>query len=105
MACEVQWTASARVDVEAILRHISVVLASPKAASAHLDDFLAAADSISTFPESHAVSSYPALAARQLRPFFARNYVMLYSYDGEIAVVHRVFHTLQDYVRIIAREG
>ena len=53
MGCEVKWTASAKADVEAIVRHIAVVLGSPKAASEHLDAFMSVAERISDFPELH----------------------------------------------------
>lgn len=105
MACEVKWTESARNDVDRAIRYIATVLASPKAASEHLDSFEAAAHFISEFPELHAVGKHPSLAARGLRPYFVKNYVMLYSYDGESVLVHRVFHMLQDYARIIGREN
>lgn len=101
MACEVRWTASARSDVEGMVRHIAVVLGSPKAAAEHLDAFLAAADRISNFPEMHATGSQPALACRNLRPYLVKNYVVLYSYDGDAAAVHRVFHARRDYARLI----
>ena len=105
MACRVEWTASARNDVEDIVRHIAIKLDSPGAASAHLNDFLAAADRIAEFPEACAIGAHPALASRDLRPCFVRKYVILYSYDGEAAIVYRVFHTLQDYAHLIERNS
>ena len=104
MGCEVKWTASARADVESIVRHIAVVLGSPKAASEHLNAFMSVADCISNFPEMRAVGSQPSLACRGLRPYFVKNYVVLYPYDGDSALVHRVFHTRQDYVRLIEND-
>ena len=62
---------------------------------------MSVADRISDFPETRAVSTQPSLACRGLRPYFVKNYVVLYSYDGESALVHRVFHTRQDYARLI----
>lgn len=105
MGYEVKWTASAKADTERIVRHIAVTLASPKAASEHLEAFLGVADTISEFSEMRAVGSHPALARRKLRPYFVKSYVVLYSYDGSEVVVHRVFHTLQDYARLIEREA
>ena len=101
MGCEARWTASAKADVESIVRHIAVVLGSPKAAFEHLDAFMTVADRISDSPEIKAVDTQPALACRALRPYFVKNYVILYSYDGDSALVHRVFHTRQDYARLI----
>lgn len=103
MGCEVRWTASAKADVEAIVRHVAVVLNSPKAASKHLDAFITVADRISDFPDSRVVGTHPSLACRRLRPYFMKNYVVLYSYDGNLAIVHRIFHTCQDYIRLIDR--
>ena len=105
MGYEVKWTASAKADTERIIRHIAVTLASPKAASEHLEAFLGVADSISEFPEIRAVGSHPALAQRGLRPYFVKSYVVLCSYDGNEVIVHRIFHTLQDYARLIEREA
>ena len=103
MGCEGRWTASAKADIESIVRHIVVVLGSPKAASEHLDAFMAVAERISDFPEARAVGSQPSLACRGLRPYFVKNYVVLYSYDGDSALVHRVFHMRQDYARLIGQ--
>ena len=101
MGCEVKWTASAKADVEGIMRHIAVVLGSPQAATEHLDAFVEAADRIAEFPDLGAVGSHPALVCRGLRPYFVKGYVLLYSHDGGTAVVHRVFHMRQDYARLI----
>lgn len=105
MGCEVRWTASARRDVDAIIRHIAIALDSPKAAGEHLDAFLEAADVVSESPEIKAVGSHPLLARRGLRPYFVKRYVMLYSFEDGSVTVHRVFHTLQDYARLIDREA
>ena len=105
MGCEVRWTASAKADVEGIVRHIAVALDSPKAASEHLDAFRDAANLISDFPEMRADGTHPSLSCRGLRPYFVKNFVLLYSYDGCAIVVHRVFHMLQDYARLIERDA
>ncbi len=104
MGCEVRWAASARQDVDAIIRHIAVVLGSSNAAAEHLDAFAKAADILSESPEIKAVGSHPPLARRSLRPLFVKRYVVLYSFDGDSVTVHRVFHTLQDYAKLIERE-
>ena len=102
MGCEVYWSAAARTDVEQITRYIADTLGSPKAAGEHLDAFARTADDIALFPEACAVSAHPSLASRALRAKFVKRYVMLYSYDGDSAIVSRVFHSLQDYARILA---
>ena len=101
MGCEVRWTASARRDVDAIIRHIAVSLDSPKAAGEHLDAFLDAAAVLSESPEVMAIGSHPSLARRSLQPYFVKRYVILYAYEDGTVTVHRVFHTLQDYARLI----
>lgn len=101
MGCEVRWTASARRDVDAIIRHIAVSLDSPKAAGEHLDAILDAAAVLSEFPEVKAVGSHTSLARRGLRPYFVKRYVILYAYEDGAVTVHRVFHTLRDYARLI----
>ena len=103
MGCEGRWTASARRDVDAIIRHIAIALDSPKAAGEHLDAFLGAADVLSESPEIKAVGSHPALARRGLRPYFVKRYVVLYAYEDDIVTVHRVFHTLRDYARLVGK--
>lgn len=105
MGCEVKWTASAKGDVNRIIRHIAVVLDSPKTASEHLDALQSAAGLISDFPEIRTVGTHPSLSSRNLRSCFVKNYVVLYSYDGNAVVVHRVFHTLQDYARLIKKDA
>ena len=100
-----RWSASAKADVEKILKHLAVYLDNSKAASDHLDAFLDAANRISEFPEMRAVGAQPSLACRNLRPNFVKNYVMLYLLEDGDVVVYRVFHTLQDYARLIRRES
>lgn len=102
MGCEVRWTESARKDVDDAIRYIAVDLASPRAASSLLDAFEVAVDQIGAFPEGCPVGRHRALSTRGLRKKSVRRYVMLYSYDGETVVISRVFHSLQDYVRIIS---
>lgn len=103
MACEVAWTQAAEDDVERAVRYIAVSLASPQAASSLLDAFERAVDEISTFPEACPVGTHPSLATRGLRKKVVKRYVLLYSYDGESVIVSRVFHSLQDYARILER--
>lgn len=67
--------------------------------------FRDAANLISDFPEMRAAGTHPSLSCRGLRPYFVKNYVLLYSYDGCAIVAHRVFHMLQDYARLIERDA
>ena len=101
MGCKVVWTDAARDDVDRAVRYIAFNLGSPIAASSHLDAFLSAVDDISAFPEACPIHRHPSLAARGLRVKNVRRYVMLYSFDGEQALIARVFHSLQDYARVI----
>lgn len=103
MGCEVVWTDSARADVEHAVRYIAVNLDSPQAASSLVDAFDEAVDEISTFPEACPIGSHPALATRALRKKVVRRYIILYSFDGQMAVISRVFHSLQDYARAMER--
>lgn len=103
MACEVIWTRAAQEDVDQAVRYIAVKLANPQAASSLLDALDAAVAEVATFPEACHVSTHPSLATRGLRVKFVRRYVLLYSFDGESAIISRVFHSLQNYARIIAR--
>ena len=50
------------------------------------------------------VGRHPVLAFRKLRVKLVKRYVVLHSYEEGQAIISRVFHTLQDYARIIARE-
>lgn len=102
MACSVLWTEQAQSDVDTIIRHTALVLASPQAAREHLAAFEQAAERMGHNPELYALSSQPSCAARHLRACFVKRYVLLYSSDGQTTViVHRVFSTLQDYASII----
>ena len=101
MACDVLWTKHARKDVEHAVRYIAERLASPKAASDLLDAVDKAIEEISAFPEACHISSRPELFSRGLRVKRVKRYVMLYSYDGDVVVVSRVFHSLQDYARLV----
>ena len=103
MACKVMWTKSARDDVDRAVRYVAVDLDSPKAAGQLLDALESAVEEIGVFPEACAIHRHPALASRSLRAKFVKRHVILYSYDDNEVLVFRVFHTLQDYAKIIAR--
>lgn len=106
MACKVVWTRAAQKDVDGIAHYIAVTLDSPVAAGEHLDAFAEAVAKMGEFPEMCTVSFQRSLRVRGLRPYFVKNYVMLYSFDGaDEVVVHRVFSTLQDYAAIIKNES
>ena len=101
MACEVLWTEAARADVDRAVRYITAKLSSPAAAAGLLDALNEAAGEISEFPEARRVASHPSLASRKLRVRPVKRYLLLYSYDGETVIVSRMFHSLQDYARLI----
>lgn len=104
MACDVLWTERAQRDVDDIIGCIAVKLASPHAAREHLIAFEDAVDRISSNPEPYAVSRQPSCAARGLRACFVRRHALLYSYNGEDAVlVYRVSSTLRDFGSIVER--
>lgn len=106
MACEVLWTDLARQDVDGIARYVSVNLASPRAARDCLAALEDAVERISRNPRLYAISRQPSCAARGLRAYFVKRYVMLYFYNDENPVlVHRVFSTLRDYASIIEKDG
>ena len=104
MACDVLWTERAQRDVDDIIGYIAVKLASPHAAREHLIAFEDAVDRISNNPELYAISRQPSCAVRGLRACFVRRHALLYSYNGEDAVlVYRVSSTLRDFGSIVER--
>lgn len=106
MGCKVVWAHAAQADVDGIAKYIAMTLGSPVAASEHLDAFASAIENIGEFPEICSISRQRSLRTRGLRPYFVKQYVMLYSYNGEDeAVIHRVFSMRQDYAAIIEQEG
>ena len=104
MACDVLWTEHARQDVERAIRYIAIKLASPKAASELLDAIDGALEEISAFPEACRISSRPELSSRGLRVKRVKRYLVLYSYDGDTVIISRVFHSLQDYARLVGSD-
>lgn len=104
MACDVYWTDSARNDVDGAIRYIALNLGSPQAASSLLDALESAIDKISSFPESCPIGTHRALRSRRLRKKLVKRYVLLYEYDGETVLISRVFHTLQNYARILEED-
>ena len=104
MAYEVVWTSHARADVDSAISYIATILDSPTAAAQHLDAFLEAVERLADAPELYAISPQSSLVARGLRCCHVKRYVMLYSFDGNRVVIHRVFSMLQDYAKLIERE-
>lgn len=105
MACEVVWTARAEGDLEDVVRYVAQDLASPQAAGALLDSFEEAVDLLAQTPGLFPVSTAPVLAARGLRVYPVKKYVMLYEYDGARVTVWRIFHGSRDYARLLARDA
>ena len=101
MAYNLIVTRAAARDIDALIHYLAEDLASPQAASEHLEAIQLAFEHISNNPEMYGISWQPSLAARELRPCLIKNYVLLYHFDGERVTVMRVFHQRQDYARLI----
>ncbi|MBR2834744.1 MAG: type II toxin-antitoxin system RelE/ParE family toxin [Coriobacteriales bacterium] len=102
MAYKVLWTEHALEDTKEIIRYIAKTLDSPIAAREHLEAFEQAVKSIELFPKARAISVTPSLRKRELRCFPVKKYLMLYRIQNVSAIIiYRVFHSTQDYARII----
>ena len=101
MACEYVHLPRAQVDLDDIVRYLSVDLASPGVAVRFLDEFEQKVASACEFPEMYPMSRMPEIAARGYRAMPVMRYVVLYAYRDERILVAHIFHATQDYARYV----
>lgn len=101
MALRIEVTQSARDDLDAILGCLSGTLGSPQAAGALLDGFDSFLETVGTLPESYPRCHDGRLRARGYRRAIVRCYVVLYRLGDEAVHMAHVFHSSQDYARLV----
>ncbi len=101
MTFEVEVTKSAALEIASIVSYLRNTLCSRQAADNFLEELDHQIDLISHVPEMYAVSSLDVVRDFGYRIARINNYVLLYEFSGEKVVVEHVFHSLQDYGRLI----
>lgn len=101
MACSVKVADEARDDLAGILEYLINTLHAPRAAQSFLADFDSMLDRLAEFPES-----LPYVADERLRELgyskaLVKKYVVLYRQGGGTVYVVHVFHSSQDYARLV----
>ncbi len=99
MAYDVLWSSRAKNDVVKIISFLEHDAYNPHAAREHLDAFCALFDALAETPELYAVSPTGPLNSRNYRKALVKNYVVIYSFDGNVVIIRRVFHARQNYAK------
>lgn len=101
MEYDVIWSFSAERDRDRIVEYLLYDLASPQAAKHVLDALDAMIDALSDNPMLFAVSREPRLQRMEYRKYLFMNYIVLYRIEDDTVKVGRMFHTSQDYARLV----
>lgn len=101
MAYDVVWSFSAERDRDRIVEYLLYDLASPQAASHVLDELDKKIVILSDDPKLFALSAEPRLARMGYRKYLFMRYVVLYRVEDRMVKVGRIFHTAQNYARLV----
>lgn len=101
MACDVVWSLAAEHDRDRTVEYLLYDLKSPQAAGHFLDELDRVVEQIGSNPELFAVSPEPRLSRLGYRKCLFMKYVALYKVEDGIVKVARIFHTSQDYARLV----
>ena len=103
MAYRVLFTETAEEDRDRIVAYLAVRLGNTQAARHFLDQLEGVVDRLEAMPLSFPACSEERLAASGWRKARLRemSYVAIFRVDGERVVVGRVFHTRQNYARLL----
>ncbi len=101
MAFEIEVAQTATIEIANIVSYLRNTLRSEQAANNFLNELDRQTDIISGMPEIYAVSTLDIVREFGYRVAYVNKYVLLYDFDGEKVIVEHVFHSLQDYGRLI----
>jgi len=100
---QVEFLPSAQADMVEIVRYISQELFNPIAAEILAEDFVKAADSLSTFPYAHDAYIPIRPLKHEYRKVSVKNYLMFFWAEEETKVVTiaRVIYAARDYGKLL----
>ena len=98
MAYNVVWSFSAERDRDRIVEYLLYDLASPQAASHVLDELDKMIVILSDNPKLFALSAESRMGYRK---YLFMRYVVLYRVEDRTVKVGRIFHTAQNYARLV----
>ena len=103
MAYSVLWTPDAEIQLDSIVTYLADTLCAPAAAADLIDAIDAAAAKLAEMPYLHELARDAGLAERGYRKIGIKSYLVLYLVDEERmnVVITNVFHSLQDYARLV----
>ena len=101
MSFEVEVTHTAGIEITNIVSYLRETLHSEQAANNFLDELDHQIDLISDVPQIYAVSTLDVVRDFGFRVAHVNKYVLLYDFDGEKVTVEHIFHSLQNYGRLI----
>lgn len=101
MACKVCFTHEAEMDIESIVRYMLHSLASSAAASDFLNKLDTVVEQIAEHPLMYPLSTEPRLTAMGYHKALINRYILLYRMNGNDVVVAHVFHSSQNYAKLV----
>lgn len=94
-------TDEAQLEMKRISDYLKNVLCSEQANNNFLDELERQKAIIATLPEIYAISQIPEIRLADGRVAPVNNYVMVYTFDGDKVIILHIFHSLQDYGRLM----
>ena len=94
-------TDEAFLELTRISDYLKNVLCSNQANENFINEISRQAEIIAALPKIYAISEIPQVAALDGRIAPVNKYVMIYVFDGEKIVILHIFHSLQDYGRLM----
>lgn len=103
MAYRVLFTESAEGDRDRVVAYLVDRLGNPRAARHFLDQLDAVVDCLESMPLSYPACLEGRLAAGDWRKARLQEmaYVAIFKVEGDCAVIGRIFHTRQNYARLL----
>lgn len=101
MVYKVSLTAQCAQQRDAIVDYIVNILFSPQAAKSFLSEFDRVVNNVKEFPEAYLFVRDNILAELGFRYFLVNNYIALYLIENDQIIIHYLFHTRQDYIKLV----
>lgn len=101
MPSNLVFTQESARKTDSIVEYLMNELKSKQAAEHFLRDLEEAFSVVCSSPEIYAVSQEPRLKKEGYRPCLFMNYIALYRIDGNKVIVAHIFHSSQDYAKLV----
>jgi plasmid stabilization system protein ParE len=101
MVSDYQFSEQTALEYDSIIRYLAIQLQSPQVARNFRDELDRMASLACAGPESFPLSQHQHLAKLGYRKLLINNYVALYTYANGVVTIAHIFHSRQDYAKLV----